>query len=70
MVDRSSADGPLRLWDMTAAPTAAAERTFPAHQGSVRTIAVTRDSHWMLTIDGNQAARIWDLRLKDPTATS
>jgi WD40 repeat protein len=39
-----------------------------AHQGDVRTIEFTPDNHWMVSIDGNNAARMWDLRSPDPTA--
>src|SRR5207249_1194759 len=55
-------------WDIASANPEKTARVFPAHEGDVGTVAFSADRRWLLTIDGNNAARLWDLRRDDPTA--
>jgi WD40 repeat protein len=38
------------------------------HEGSIAAVAISPDSHWVVTGSYDKTARLWDLSAKDPAA--
>ena len=42
----------------------------PGHEGSITSVAISADSHWLVTGSTDQTARLWDLTASDPATSS
>jgi WD40 repeat protein/serine/threonine protein kinase len=62
----ASQDKTVRLWDLTAQDPAAGSRVLFGDLFDGLAVAVSRDSHWIVTSDSS--VRVWDLTAADPAA--
>jgi len=45
-------------------------RGLSGHEGSISSIAISPDSHWLVTSSYDKTARLWDLSAKNPGTTA
>jgi WD40 repeat protein len=64
-----SADGTGRLWTIPDPPAEPASVVLNGHKGPVRAVAVTQDSHSIITAGDDATLRIWDARNGGPRGT-
>jgi WD40 repeat protein len=60
--------GTARLWDLSASDPATNPVVLRGHEGTVYAVAISPDSHWLVTGSGDKTARLWDLSANDPAA--
>jgi WD40 repeat protein/predicted Ser/Thr protein kinase len=56
------------LWDLAAANPADNPRVLSGPQSINRRVAISSDSHWIVTWNDDKTARVWDLSADDPAA--
>jgi len=63
-------DAVARVWDLAAEDPPARPHVLRGHDEAIMSVAISRDSHWILTVDTDQTARIWDLTAENPGASA
>ncbi len=61
-------DKTARIWDLTSDDPSASPRVLKGHQDGITSLAISADSHWVVTGSRDKTARIWDLT--DDSATA
>jgi WD40 repeat protein len=63
MIRSDSNDTIIRLWDLTAPDPAATPIVLRGHEQGISAVAISADSHWLVTGSRDGTVRLWTLRL-------